>query len=122
MIRIILQKNSCGSHFNRYKRLYFREFMIVIMVFSALSGSFAQSIVINGKAGGKRFDGIGAVSGGGGTSVLLKDYPNKQRDEILDLLFKPKFGASISALLVEVPGDGNSTQGPNPVTCTAEPI
>lgn len=114
MIRIILQKNSCGSHFNRYKRLYFSGFMIVIMVFSALSGSFAQSIVINGKAGGKRFDGIGAVSGGGGTSVLLKDYPNKQRDEILDLLFKPKFGASISALLVEVPGDGNSTQGSEP--------
>jgi galactosylceramidase len=30
------------------------------------------------------------------------------------LLFKPKFGASMSALLVEVPGDGNSTQGSEP--------
>jgi galactosylceramidase len=32
----------------------------------------------------------------------------------LDLLFKPKFGASMSAFFVEVPGDGNSTQGAEP--------
>jgi galactosylceramidase len=71
----------------------------------------SQTIKIDGTAGGKRFDGIGAVSGGGATSVLLKDYPEPQRSQVLDFLFKPNFGASISALLVEVPGDGNSTQG-----------
>ena len=74
----------------------------------------AQTINLNGDAGGKRFDGVGAVSGGGATSVLLKDYPEVQRSQILDLLFKPKFGASMNALLVEVPGDGNSTQGSEP--------
>ncbi len=74
----------------------------------------AQTINIDGTAGGKRFDGIGTVSGGGATSVLLKDYPEPQRSQVLDLLFKPNFGASISALLVEVPGDGNSTQGSEP--------
>jgi galactosylceramidase len=73
-----------------------------------------QTVDLKGDAGGKRFDGIGAVSGGGATSVLLKDYPEPQRREVLDLLFKPKFGASISALLVEVPGNGNSTQGTEP--------
>ena len=73
-----------------------------------------QIINIDGTAGGKIFYGIGAVSGGGATSVLLKDYPEPQRSQILDLLFKPKFGAAISALLVEVPGDGNSTQGSEP--------
>ena len=73
-----------------------------------------QTIELNGDAGGRRFDGIGAVSGGGATSVLLKDYPDAQRGQVLDLLFKPKFGASMSALLVEVPGDGNSTQGSEP--------
>ena len=70
-----------------------------------------QTITINGTAGGKSFDGIGAVSGGGATSVLLKDYPEPQRGQILDFLFKPDFGAAMSALFVEVPGDGNSTQG-----------
>jgi len=74
----------------------------------------AQTVVINGKTKGQRFDGIGAVSGGGATSVLLKDYPEVQRKQVLDLLFKPEFGASLSALLVEVPGDGNSTQGSEP--------
>ncbi len=74
----------------------------------------AQRIVLNGAAGGARFDGIGVVDGGGGTSVLLKDYPEPQRGRILDLLYKPRFGASVSALLVEVPGDGNSTQGSMP--------
>jgi len=71
----------------------------------------AQTITLNGNAGGKKFEGVGAVSGGGATSVLLKDYPEKQRNEVLDLLFKPNFGASMNTLMVEVPGDGNSTQG-----------
>lgn len=74
----------------------------------------AQVVELNGDAGGKRFDGIGAVNGGGATSVLLKDYPEPQRSQILDLVYKPKFGASVSALLVEVPGDGNATQGSMP--------
>jgi len=80
---------------------------------SAISAN-AQTVHLNGNAGGKRFDGVGAVSGGGATSVLLKDYPEEQRNQVLDLLFKPKFGASINALMVEVPGDGNSTQGSEP--------
>ena len=63
---------------------------------------------------GKRFDGIGAVNGGGATSVLLKDYPEPQRSQIMDMVYKPMFGASVSAILVEVPGDGNSTQGSMP--------
>ena len=80
-----------------------------------LSPAFAdQTIDLKGDAGGKLFDGIGAVSGGGATSVLLKDYPEPQRSQVLDLLFKPKFGASMSALLVEVPGDANATQGAEP--------
>lgn len=73
-----------------------------------------QVVKLKGNAGGKRFDGIGVVNGGGATSVLLKDYPEPQRSQILDLLYKPKFGASVSALLVEIPGDGNSTQGSMP--------
>jgi galactosylceramidase len=77
----------------------------------ASSALAEQQFTLDGTAGGKRFDGIGAVSGGGATSVLLKDYPEPQRSEILDLLFKPNFGASMSALFVEIPGDGNSTQG-----------
>jgi galactosylceramidase len=73
-----------------------------------------QAIGLDGHAGGPRFDGIGVVEGGGGTGVLLKDYPQAQRSQILDMVFKPMFGASVSALYVEIPGDGNSTQGSMP--------
>lgn len=73
-----------------------------------------QVVTLDGRTSGKRFDGIGIVNGGGATSVLLKDYPEPQRSQILDLVFKPKFGASVSALLIEIPGDGNSTQGSMP--------
>ena len=76
--------------------------------------SATQTVRISDLQAGKRFDGIGAVNGGGATSVLLKDYPEPQRSQIMDLVYKPKFGASVSAILVEVPGDGNSTQGSMP--------
>jgi len=74
----------------------------------------AQMVVLDGHAASTRFDGVGIVDGGGATSVLLKDYPEPQRSQILDLVYKPKFGASISTLYVEIPGDGNSTQGSMP--------
>ena len=74
----------------------------------------AQTVRLSASGSGKQFDGIGAVNGGGATSVLLKDYPEPQRSQILDLVYKPQFGASVSTLLVEIPGDGNSTQGSMP--------
>jgi galactosylceramidase len=73
-----------------------------------------NTVKLDSSAGGRHFDGIGVVNGGGATSVLLKDYPEPQRGQILDLVYKAKFGASVSALLVEIPGDGNSTQGSMP--------
>lgn len=48
----------------------------------------------------RRFDGIGAISGGGATSVFLRAYPEPQRTQILDYLFKPGFGASLQILKV----------------------
>jgi len=77
-----------------------------------------QTIHLHGDVGGKRFDGIGVVNGGGATSVLLKDYPEPQRSQILDLVFRPKFGASVSALLVEIPGDAMRRKARCRATCT----
>ena len=85
-----------------------------VSVKAVTTDSLRQEVTLDGNASAKRFDGIGVVNGGGATSVLLKDYPEKQRNQILDLVYKPLFGASVSALLVEIPGDGNSTQGSMP--------
>jgi galactosylceramidase len=57
----------------------------------------------------RTFHGIGGLSGGGATSVLLRDYPEPQRSQILDYLFKPNFGASLHTLKVEIGGDAQST-------------
>jgi len=62
-------------------------------------------------APGGRFWGIGGISGGGATSRLIFSYPQQQRDEILDFLFKPNFGASLHMLKVEIGGGAQSTEG-----------
>src|SRR5207247_10679833 len=72
------------------------------------------TVTINGTASGRTLDGIGAISGGGGNSRLLFDYPEPQRSQILDYLFKPGYGAAVQILKVEVGGDTNSTAGAEP--------
>ena len=91
-------------------------FFVVLALATAhcASAQGVQSVRLDGRAGGPIFEGIGVVEGGGGTGVLLKDYPEPQRSQILDLVFKPNFGASISTLYFEIPGDGNATQGSMP--------
>ena len=74
----------------------------------------ATSITVDGSGAGRTFDGVGAISGGGGNSRLLIDYPEPQRSQILDYLFKPGVGASLQILKVEVGGDTNSTSGAEP--------
>ena len=59
------------------------------------------------------FKGIGGVSAGT-SSRLLIDYPEPQRSEILDYLFKPQYGASLQHLKVEISGDVNCTDGVGP--------
>ncbi len=71
-------------------------------------------LVLDEMTNGRAFEGLGAVSGGGNTTRLLPDYPEPQRSEILDYLFKPGFAASLSILKVEVGGDVNSTEGSEP--------
>jgi hypothetical protein len=83
-------------------------------VVAAAPAQAATSITINGASGGRTFDGVGAVSGGGGNSRLLIDYPEPQRGQILDYLFKPGYGAALQILKVEIGGDTNSTSGAEP--------
>jgi len=68
------------------------------------------NIVVNPAAGGGIYEGIGAVSAGA-SSRLLIEYPDEQRREILDYLFKPDFGAGFQHLKVEIGGEVNSTDG-----------
>src|SRR5690606_6803708 len=89
-----------------------RVFLICIILVFWCQG-IAQTIVIDGNARGEVFEGVGAVSAGA-SSRLLIDYPEPFRGDILDYLFKPMFGAGLQHLKVEIGGDINSTTGTEP--------
>ena len=93
--------------------------MLILMIFASVlmlaivDISFGQTTyTIDNTFGlGHEFFGIGGLSGGGATSRLLPDYDVRYRNEIYDYLFKPKFGASLHILKVEIGGDTQSTEG-----------
>jgi hypothetical protein len=71
------------------------------------------SVFLDGNSKGRVFDGLGAASAGA-SSRLLIDYPEPQRSQILDYLFKPGYGAALQHLKVEIGADVNSTDGSEP--------
>src|ERR1700677_191590 len=77
----------------------------------AHASTVSTSITVDGTSSGLTFDGIGAISGGGGNSRLLSDYPAAEQSAIMDYLFKPGYGADLQILKVEIGGDTNSTDG-----------
>jgi hypothetical protein len=74
----------------------------------------AGAILLNSSRLGRRFDGFGGLSGGGATSRLLQDYEAGPAGAVLDLLFKPFYGAALHGLKVEVGGDSFSGCGTEP--------
>jgi hypothetical protein len=71
------------------------------------------NVTLDAKQQGRTFEGIGAVSAGA-SSRLLIDYPDPERSQILDYLFRPHYGASLQHLKVEIGGGINSTDGTEP--------
>jgi hypothetical protein len=91
-----------------------RIFLLAIFVTCSVHAAVEpNAIVIDTRQTAATFEGIGALSAGA-SSRLLIDYPEPQRSEILDYLFKPKFGASLHHLKVEIGGDVDSTDGTEP--------
>jgi Glycosyl hydrolase family 59 len=72
------------------------------------------TVNVDGADPGPAFQGIGAISGGGGNSRLLIDYPPGERAQILDYLFSPHFGAALQMLKLEIGGGGFSSDGSEP--------
>ena len=81
-------------------------------LFAPLAAQETQ-IMLEGRSSGRIFDGLGAASAGA-SSRLLIDYPEPQRSQILDYLFKPNYGAALQRLKVEIGADVNSTDGAEP--------
>jgi galactosylceramidase len=87
--------------------------LIVGLVSNLRAADAPKLIQIDATSPGRTFEGIGAVSAGA-SSRLLIDYPEPQRGQILDFLFKPRFGAGFQHLKVEIGSGENSTCGSEP--------
>ena len=69
-----------------------------------------QLVFVNPNSSNQTYDGHGGLSAGASSRLLL-DYEPRVRDEILDFLYKPKFGANLHVCKVEIGGDTQSTDG-----------
>jgi hypothetical protein len=72
--------------------------------------SAAAPLVLSGATAFHTWDGHGGLSAGG-SSRLLRDYSEPYRSDILDLLYKPSFGAALKICKIEIGGDVMSTDG-----------
>ncbi len=89
--------------------MFIRGSLLFCIAASVLLGA-ETTIVLDGHAAGRIYEGLGAVSAGA-SSRLLVDYPEPYRSQILDYLFKPGYGAALQHLKVEIGADVNSTDG-----------
>jgi hypothetical protein len=67
------------------------------------------------------FEGIVALSGGGGVTRLLIDYSEALQQDIYDILFTPKAGASLQISTLQAPSGSPSLRSSRslPTTLTA---
>jgi galactosylceramidase len=87
------------------KILTFFSLLIGFVFLTACSPSSTPTeITLNKEDTGRIFEGIGGVSAGA-SSELLIDYAEPYRSDILDYLFKPNFGAALHLLKVEIGAD-----------------
>ena len=84
-----------------------------LILIGVATAAFGLDITLDPNQPGRTFEGLGAVSAGA-SSRLLIDYPEPQRSQILDYLFKPNYGAALQHLKVEIGGEVNSTDGTEP--------
>lgn len=93
--------------------LCMRGLLAVCVAWPAVSSAAELVFTIDGASPGRVFEGVGALSAGASSRLLL-DYPEPQRSDVLDFLFKPGFGANLHHLKVEIGGDVDSTDGSEP--------
>ncbi len=87
------------------------QLLVFAQLLRRFEGAALGAISLNFSNQSHVFEGIGALSGGGGVTRLLLDYDPALQQDILDILFKPNAGASLQIIKVEIGGDTQSTEG-----------
>ena len=107
------QQTKLNGMATRHRRLALMVSLLGLLLVATTASSQQTAVVVDGNSKGRIFDGIGAASAGA-SSRLLIDYPEPERSQILDYLFKPGYGAALQHLKVEIGADVNSTDGSEP--------
>ena len=89
--------------------------LLLLLCLSVLAHS--TSITLDGSAVSWTYDGHGALSAGA-SSRLLIDYEEPMRSDILDLLFKPNYGAAMH--MIKVSERPKSVQNTYPNWCRGD--
>src|SRR4051794_41687475 len=91
-----------------FRRVRASMVAVVVLAGTVVAGAApaeaATSITINGGSAGRTFDGVGAVSGGGGDNPPLVHYPQPPRGPNLPLPFQTGDRAPLPILQGEVGG------------------
>lgn len=77
--------------------------IVPLMALSCCALLSAAALQLDGRTAAHVFDGIGGLSAGA-SSRLLVDYIEPSRSGILDALFLPNYGLSLQILKVEIGG------------------
>lgn len=113
-MNVYRETHKTGAHTPLRLRRARTSILILGLLLLPVIRNWAQvNITLDPKQPGRTFEGIGAVSAGA-SSRLLIDYPEPERSQVLDYLFKPDYGASLQHLKVEIGGGVNSTDGTEP--------
>eukprot|EP01050_Picozoa_sp_SAG11_P003574 SAG11_NODE_205_length_12427_cov_8.010140_7_plen_910_part_00 len=80
---------------------------LILLAPAMAAASSGLSLPIGGAQCGRKYEGIGGLLNS--DAPWLRGYPEPQRSEILDVLFKPQYAGSLQCLKLEVGGDGHST-------------
>ena len=112
-VRWMAVRNNCSFSFSSSLAMRLSACLALAGVLSLAGCAREKTVVLDGHSKGRTFDGFGALSAGS-SSRLLVDYPEPERSQILDYLFKPSYGAALQHLKVEVGADVNSTDGSEP--------
>ncbi len=75
------------------------------VIITTTTATTANVVTLDGTALAHVYDGHGGLSAGA-SSRLLFDYPDVQRNEVLDYLFKPSFGMNLAQFKMEASKDG----------------
>lgn len=116
---LTLTKRFCNRAIKKEQNLnqpaatHWTVLIAVCIALPTVSSAAELAFTIDGASPGRVFEGVGALSAGASSRLLL-DYPEPQRSEILDFLFTPGFGANLHHLKVEIGGDVDSTDGSEP--------